>query len=96
VLTFPVQQKLDLDSTKRKHADTGKFRLCAGSIQENYFKALAACTSSHAREMVCYQIEHPSSKLQGVFDRKERCYFVIRSLTHPQAAGNALAYAVHT
>jgi hypothetical protein len=27
-------------------------------------------------------------------DRKERCHFVIRSLTPPQAAGNALAYAV--
>jgi len=39
-------------------------------------------------------IEDPCSKPQGIFDRKERCHFVIRSLTPPQAAGNALAYAV--
>jgi hypothetical protein len=41
-------------------------------------------------------IEDPCSKLQGIFDRKERCHFVIRSLTPLQAAGNALAYAVQT
>ncbi len=47
-------------------------------------------------------IEDPCSNPQGMFcltavlrsDRKERCHFVIRSLTPPQAAGNALAYAV--
>jgi hypothetical protein len=36
----------------------------------------------------------PDESGQGIFDRKERCHFVIRSLTPPQAAGNALAYAV--
>jgi len=39
-------------------------------------------------------IEDPSSKLQGIFDRTERCQFTIRSLTSQQAAGNALAIAV--
>jgi hypothetical protein len=34
------------------------------------------------------------SKLQGIFDRKECGLFMIRSLTPPQAAGNALAFAV--
>jgi hypothetical protein len=42
-------------------------------------------------------IEDPCSKLQGIFDRKEcRRLFRIRSLTPPQAAGNALAFAVQT
>jgi hypothetical protein len=36
----------------------------------------------------------PRSKLRGIFDRKEVCYFQIRSLTPQQAAGNALAFAV--
>jgi hypothetical protein len=36
-------------------------------------------------------IEEPCSKLQGIFDRKENGHFLIRSLTPPQAAGNALA-----
>ena len=40
-------------------------------------------------------IEAPRSKLRGIFDRKEVCYFQIRSLTPQQAAGNALAFAVH-
>jgi hypothetical protein len=39
-------------------------------------------------------IESPCSKLQGIFDRKEICYFYIRSLIPQQAAGNALAIAV--
>jgi len=34
------------------------------------------------------------SKLRGIFDRKEVCYFQIRSLTLQQAVGNALAFAV--
>ena len=38
--------------------------------------------------------EAPRSKLRGIFDRKEVCYFQIRSLTPQQAAGNALAFAV--
>jgi len=42
-----------------------------------------------------FYFEEPCSKLQGIFDRKEVCYFQIRSLTPPQAAGNALAFAVH-
>jgi hypothetical protein len=37
------------------------------------------------------RIEAPGSKLPGIFDRKERCRFKVRSLTPPQAAGNALA-----
>jgi hypothetical protein len=41
-------------------------------------------------------IEDPSSKLQGILDRKERCLFLIRSLTPQQATGNALAVAVQT
>jgi len=40
------------------------------------------------------QVEAPCSKLQGIFDRKECGLFMIRSLTPPQAAGNALAFAV--
>jgi hypothetical protein len=48
------------------------------------------------------RIEEPRSKLQGMFcltavlrsDRKERCDFMIRSLTPQQATGNALAIAV--
>jgi hypothetical protein len=36
----------------------------------------------------------PCSKLQGIFKRKESGLFKIRSLTPPQAAGNALAFAV--
>jgi hypothetical protein len=39
-------------------------------------------------------IEAPRSKLRGIFDRKEVCYFQIRSLTLQQAAWNALAFAV--
>ncbi|MDO9565553.1 MAG: LysM peptidoglycan-binding domain-containing protein [Candidatus Desulfaltia sp.] len=39
-------------------------------------------------------IESPRRKLRGFFDRKEVCYFLIRSLTPPQAAGLALAFAV--
>jgi len=36
----------------------------------------------------------PRGKPRGIFDRKE-CYLIlIRSLTLPQAAGNALAIAV--
>jgi hypothetical protein len=31
----------------------------------------------------------------GIFDRKELCHFQIRSLTPQQAAGKALAFAVH-
>jgi hypothetical protein len=39
--------------------------------------------------------EEPCRKLQGIFDRKEfSSNFDIRSLTPPQAAGNALAGAV--
>ncbi|MCK4388759.1 MAG: hypothetical protein KAV83_00800, partial [Desulfobacterales bacterium] len=38
--------------------------------------------------------EDPCSKLQGIFDRQEVCHFQIRSLTPPEAAGNALAFAV--
>jgi len=48
-------------------------------------------------------IEDPSSNLEGMFclmavlrsDRKERCHFLIRSLTPQQATGKALAIAVH-
>jgi hypothetical protein len=39
-------------------------------------------------------IEAPRCKQRGIFDRKEVCYFWIRLLTTPQAAGNALAFAV--
>jgi hypothetical protein len=39
-------------------------------------------------------IEDPSSKLEGIFDRKERRHFLIRSLTPQQATGNTLAIAV--
>jgi hypothetical protein len=39
-------------------------------------------------------IEDPCSRLQGIFDRKESGLLKIRSLTPPQAAGNALAFAV--
>jgi len=41
------------------------------------------------------KIEAPRSKRRGIFDRKEVCHFQIRSLTPQQAAGNALAFAVH-
>ena len=40
------------------------------------------------------KIEAPRSKLRGIFDRKEVCYFQIRSLTPQQAAWNAFAFAV--
>jgi len=40
------------------------------------------------------RIESPCSKLQGIFDRKECGPFMIRPLTPPQAAGNALAFAL--
>jgi hypothetical protein len=40
------------------------------------------------------RIEDPSIKLEGIFDRKEYCHFLIRSLTPQQAAGNPLAIAV--
>ena len=43
------------------------------------------------------RIETPRSPAlagRGIFDRKEACYFQIRSLTPQQAAGNALAFAV--
>ena len=43
-----------------------------------------------------FSFEAPRSKLRGIFDRKEVCYFQIRSLTPQQAAGNALAFAVQT
>jgi hypothetical protein len=36
----------------------------------------------------------PCSKLQGIFDRKECGLLLIRSHSPPQAAGNALAFAV--
>jgi hypothetical protein len=36
----------------------------------------------------------PCNKLPGIFDRKECGPIMIRSLTPPQAAGNALAFAV--
>jgi hypothetical protein len=38
--------------------------------------------------------EDPCSKLQGIFDRKECGLLMMRSLTPPQTAGNALALAV--
>ena len=38
--------------------------------------------------------EAPRSKLRGIFDRKEVCYFEIRSLNPRQATGNMLAFAV--
>jgi hypothetical protein len=38
--------------------------------------------------------EDPCSKLQGIFDRKECGLLLIRSHSPPQAAGNALAFAV--
>ena len=40
-------------------------------------------------------IEDPGSKLRGIFDRKECGLLMIRSHFPPQAAGNALALAVH-
>jgi hypothetical protein len=54
------------------------------------------------RQLEGYTFEEPRSKLQGMFylaavlrsDRKERCHFMIRSLTPQQATGNALAIAV--
>ncbi|MDO9565332.1 MAG: hypothetical protein Q7J15_01110 [Candidatus Desulfaltia sp.] len=39
-------------------------------------------------------IEAPRRKQRGIFDRKEVCHFWIRSLTPPQAAGNALTFAI--
>jgi hypothetical protein len=48
----------------------------------------------HANQTLFVTIEAPRSKLRGIFDRKEICYFQIRSLTPQQAAGNALAFAV--
>jgi hypothetical protein len=36
----------------------------------------------------------PCSKLQGIFTERNSIYFLIRSLTPQQAAGNALAAAV--
>ena len=39
-------------------------------------------------------IEEPRGKPRGIFDRKEFCLFLIRSLTPQQAAENALAIAV--
>jgi hypothetical protein len=41
-----------------------------------------------------FPIEDPCSKLQGIFGLKE-CGLFIRSHTPPQAAGYALAFAVH-
>jgi len=36
----------------------------------------------------------PDSSGQGIFDRKEVCYFQIRLLTPQQTAENALVFAV--
>jgi hypothetical protein len=37
------------------------------------------------------QLKIPCGKPQGIFDRKECGHFLIRWITPPQAAGNALA-----
>ena len=39
-------------------------------------------------------IEEPRDKPRGIFDRKEFCLMLIRSLTPQQAAENALAVVV--
>jgi hypothetical protein len=37
------------------------------------------------------RIEEPRGKTRGIFDRKEFCLLLIRSLTPQQAAGNGLS-----
>jgi hypothetical protein len=41
-----------------------------------------------------FGLKIPRSKLRGIFDRKEFCLFLIRSLTPPEATGLASAVAV--
>jgi hypothetical protein len=56
--------------------------------------APSANSKSDGQPNVGVQLKIPCSKLQGIFDRKEYGLFMIRSLTPPQAAGRALAFAV--
>ena len=44
----------------------------------------------------CWLIEDPCSKLQGSSTVRNAVFFMIRSLTLPQAAGSALAFAVQS
>ena len=46
--------------------------------------------------LVNTNIEEPRSKLRGIFDRKEFCLLLIRSLTPQQATGLALAVRFNT
>jgi len=50
--------------------------------------------SGQSREKGKSGIEAPCRKQQGIFDRKEFFLILIRSLTPPQAAGDALTFAV--
>jgi hypothetical protein len=50
----------------------------------------------HAVKPCAKQIEDPCGKLQEISDRKETVILLIRSLTPPQAAANALAVAVQS
>ena len=45
-------------------------------------------------KQISFKIEEPRGKPRGIFDHKEFCLILIRSLTPQQAAGNALAIAV--
>jgi hypothetical protein len=76
---------------------TGNDRGVFGQDVYNLALALVAPLGTDDND-VCHDdellIEEPCSKLQGIFDRKECCRFIIRSLTPQQATGNALAMAV--
>ena len=52
-------------------------------------------SETKGRNIYTYRFEEPRGKPRGIFDRKEFCLILIRSLTPQQAAENALAIAVH-
>jgi len=52
-------------------------------------------TKNDRKSKIMDIFEDLCSKLQGIFDCKDESLFLIRSLTPQQAAGNALAGAVH-
>ncbi|MFH1580520.1 MAG: hypothetical protein ABIC39_00305, partial [Pseudomonadota bacterium] len=58
------------------------------------FETFEFCHFEECQQREILMIEAPRRKQRGIFDRKEVCYFWIRSLTPPQAVGNALAFAV--
>jgi ATP/maltotriose-dependent transcriptional regulator MalT len=85
-----------IEKLKRGNLDTKQMtylRILQGNLN-NIVSPFVHRLSSKYSVLTPTEIEDPSSKLEGIFDRKERCHFMIRSLTPQQATGNALAIAV--